>query len=275
MNEAEPNAGAGAGAMWALGDYPKVAADVLTDLGRQLVSAAGIEPGQRVLDVAAGSGNAAVQAALVGADVVASDLTPELFVAGRAVAAARDVSLKWVEADAEHLPFADGEFDVVMSCIGVMFAPDHHAAANELVRVCRPGGTIALLNWTPDGSIGDFFRVFAPYAPSPPPGFVSPVMWGNEAYVRELFGDRVSGLDVSPDTLPVDHFGSPEEFVEYYKAHFGPTIATYASVAGTERAAELDRDFLTYAIQTNRGEPDGPAIYGFDYAVIRATRSGQ
>jgi SAM-dependent methyltransferase len=275
MSEAESASKAGHRAMWALGDYPKVAADVLPGLGRRLAAAIGVRPGQRVLDVAAGSGNAAIEAAELGAVVVASDLTPELFEAGRRAAAARDVDVEWVEADAEHLPFADGEFDAVMSCIGVMFAPDHQAAADELVRVCRPGGTIALISWTPDGSIGEFFKVFGPYAPPPPPGFVAPVLWGSEAHVRELFGDRVSGLEVSLSTLTVDHFTEPAELVAYYKAHFGPTIAAYANVAGTDRAVDLDRDFLEYAVRTNRGEPGGPARYGFDYALVRATRSGQ
>jgi len=133
-------------AMWASGDYPALASELVLDLGAILVDACGIRTKQRVLDVAAGSGNAAIPAAMMGAKVIASDLTPELFDAGRHQAADRGVELEWMEADAESLPFGDNEFDVVMSCLGVMFAPHHQAGADELVRVCKPGGTIGLLS---------------------------------------------------------------------------------------------------------------------------------
>ena len=156
--------------IWALGDYPAVARDVVWDLGSALVSACDIAPGGRVLDVGAGTGNAAIRAAEAGAQVVASDLEPALVEAGRR--AANGAPIEWVVADAQALPFADGEFDAVLSCIGAMFAPDHRATAAELARVCRPGGTIGMLNWTPEGMVGGFFGVFAPYAPladGPPP----------------------------------------------------------------------------------------------------------
>src|SRR5829696_3771184 len=144
--------------MWASGDYPSMVETFLAPLGPRLVEACGIGPGMTVLDVAAGSGNASIPAAQRGARVTASDLTPELFDAGRARAEAERIELEWGEADAEQLPFEDGSFDVVMSSIGAMFAPHHHDVADELVRVCRPGGTIALLNWTPAGMIGALFR---------------------------------------------------------------------------------------------------------------------
>ena len=146
------------------------ASEVIAELGPVLVAASGIGRGDRVLDVAAGSGNAAVPAALTGAEVVASDLTPELFAAGREFAARRGVELTWEEGDAEALPYPDGEFDVVLSCVGVMFAPHHQQAADELVRVCRPGGTIGLISWTPTGFVGELFRTMKPYVPPPPPG---------------------------------------------------------------------------------------------------------
>jgi SAM-dependent methyltransferase len=259
--------------MWTLGDYPRVAREVLGPLGTELVAACGITRGQRVLDVAAGSGNASIPAAGTGADVIATDLVPDLLAVGQREAEARGVRLDWQEADAEALPFGDGEFDVVMSCIGVMFAPDHQQAADELLRVCRPGGTIGLLNWANPGSITDFLLVFAPYVPPPPPGTTPPVLWGKPDHVRELFGDRVDGLTVTAGQLPVDHFDTPAEFCAYYKAHFGPTATTFAGIAADpERTAALDRDFLAYATKFNQN-PDGPrARYGYDYLVMTARK---
>ncbi|HET6393470.1 MAG TPA: methyltransferase domain-containing protein, partial [Blastococcus sp.] len=172
--------------MWASGNYPKLAADLLPELGEVLVRATGVTRGDRVLDVAAGSGNVAITAARTGASVIASDLTPELFEDGRVRAAAEGVELEWREADAEALPFADGEFDVVLSAIGVMFAPHHQAAADELVRVCRPGGRIGIISWTPEGFIGQLFATMKPYAPPPPPGASPPPKWGSEEHVLGL-----------------------------------------------------------------------------------------
>ena len=157
-------------ALWASGDYPAVAAELISALGPPLVRACGVQSGQQVLDVAAGSGNAAIPAAEAGAIVIASDLTPELFDAGRKIAAGRGVELEWAEADAEAMPFVDNSFDVVMSCIGAMFAPHHQATADEMIRVARPGGTIGMINWTPEGFIGNLFKTMKPYAPPPPPG---------------------------------------------------------------------------------------------------------
>lgn len=157
-------------AMWALGDYPAVAEEVIPDLGQILVRAAGIGPGHRVLDVAAGAGNAAIEAARAGAHVVASDLTPDLLDAGRLRAAAVNARLDWRIADAEALPFGNDEFDLVISCVGVIFAPHHQVAAHELVRVCRPGGTIAVISWTPEGFIGQVLTTMRPYVAPLPPG---------------------------------------------------------------------------------------------------------
>ena len=144
--------------MWALGDYPRMARDFLPPLGERLADAADVVPGQRVLDVGAGTGNAAIAAARRGARVVASDLTPELFDDGRELARQRGVTLEWLQGDAEALPVSTGAFDAVISCIGAMFAPHHEATAAELLRACRPGGTVAMINWTPEGLIGDLFR---------------------------------------------------------------------------------------------------------------------
>src|SRR6478736_6293405 len=204
-------------ALWASGDYPAVAAELIPEFGPELVRACGVRAGDRVLDVAAGSGNAAIPAAEAGATVVASDLTPELFDAGRRIAAQRGVELEWAEADAEALPFADDGYDVVMSSVGVMFAPHHQAAADELIRVCRPGGTIGLINWTPQGFIGNLFKTMKPYAPPPPPGAAPPPLWRDEDQVSELFGDRVANLEMRRHEVTTDHSPSPLEFREYWK----------------------------------------------------------
>lgn len=254
--------------MWAWGDYPRLATEVVDPLGGRLVEAAGIGPGQRVLDVAAGSGNASRPAARAGADVVASDLTPELLAAGRRQAEAEGLSLAWEEADAEHLPFADGSFDVVMSCIGVMFAPHHRDSADELVRVCRPGGTIALLSWTPAGFIGQMFSTMKPFAPPPPPGAQPPPLWGDEQHVRELLGDRVSEVRAATGTLRVDRFAQPREMREFFKATYGPTIAVYRNIADDPgRVAVLDEALDDLAA---RHLVDG--AMDWEYLVLTATR---
>jgi ubiquinone/menaquinone biosynthesis C-methylase UbiE len=230
-------------AMWATGDYPKLARDLVAPLGPVLVEASHIGPGDRVLDVAAGTGNAAIPGAQTGASVVASDLTPELLHTGAAIAADRGLELEWREANAEALPFSDNEFDTVMSCIGVMFAPHHQQSADELVRVCRSGGTIAVLSWTPEGFIGQLFATMKPYLPAPPPGAQPPPLWGSENHVRELFGDRVTELDTQRRMVTVDFFSGGEQVRDYYKAYYGPTIAAYRNIAGDpDRVAALDRD---------------------------------
>jgi SAM-dependent methyltransferase len=227
--------------MWALGNYPSVATDLIAETGRDLVDACGITPGERVLDIAAGSGNASFRAAIAGAEVVASDLSPALLEAGQAEH--DDPRITWTEADAEALPFDDASFDVVISCVGVMFAPHHQVAADELLRVCRPGARIGLLNWTPEGFIGQMFATMKPYAPAPPPGVQPPPLWGSEDHVRELFGDGVEDVQATRRRLRVDRFASAGEFREFFKARYGPTIAVYkANAADPERTAALDRD---------------------------------
>jgi ubiquinone/menaquinone biosynthesis C-methylase UbiE len=227
--------------MWGLGNYPVVATDVIASLGPTLVEAAGIGPGQRVLDVAAGSGNVAIPAAQLGAEVTASDLSPELLAQGEAVAASLGVALQWEEADAENLPYADASFDAVVSCVGVMFAPHHQEAADELVRVVRPGGTVGLINWTPDGFVGQMFAVMKPFAPPPPPGASPPPLWGDEAHLTGLLGDRVEDLQLERRTLAVTEFASGAQFRDFFKANYGPTIVTYRAIADdAERVAALD-----------------------------------
>ncbi len=258
-------------AMWALGDYPTLADEVIPDLGAALVQACGIGPGDRVLDVAAGSGNAAIPAALAGADVTACDLTPELLAAGRARAGRRGAAVDWREGDAEALPFADGAFGTVLSCLGVMFAPHHEASSAELLRVCRPGGTIGLINWTPEGFIGQMFAAMKPYAPAPPPGAQPPPLWGREDHVRALLGDRVSGVTATRQTVTVTSFARPEEFRDYFKANYGPTIAAYRAIAGDAAlVAELDAALADLA--RRHGPGCGAAVMEWEYLLLTARK---
>ena len=258
-------------AMWALGDYPAVATQLIPELGRVLVAAAGVRREDRVLDVAAGTGNAAVPAALTGADVVASDLTPELFAAGREFAVREGVEVAWEEGDAEALPYADGAFDVVLSSVGVMFAPHHQQAADELVRVCRPGGRIGLLSWTPEGFIGELFRTMKPYAPAPPPGAQPPPLWGDEGHVRSLLGDRVSDVVARRQTVTVAGFETPEQWRDFWKSVYGPTIVAYRNIADDpERVAALDRDLAALAARYDRGT--GTTVLDWEYLLLTASR---
>jgi SAM-dependent methyltransferase len=257
-------------AMWALGDYPAVATEVIASLGGVLVGACGVGAGDEVLDVAAGSGNVAIPAARAGATVVASDLTPALLDAGRVAAEAEGLALAWEQGDAEHLPYEDARFDAVLSCVGVMFAPHHQAAADELVRVARPGGRLGVVSWTPQGFIGQMFATMKPYAPPPPPGAQPPPLWGDEDHVRALLGDRVEDLDVRRQSLTVDRFGSGEEFRDFFKATYGPTIAVYAALADEPgRAAELDAALAelgrTYGADGGRME--------WEYLLVTARRA--
>jgi ubiquinone/menaquinone biosynthesis C-methylase UbiE len=259
-------------AMWAAGDYPELVRDMLTELGPALVSASGVGAGERVLDVAAGTGNTSIPAALAGATVVASDLTPELFDAGRKAAADAGVQIEWRQADAEALPFADAEFDTVLSSIGVMFAPHHQVAADELVRVTRSGGTIGLLSWTPEGFIGQMFAVMKPYAPAPPPGAQPAPLWGNEEHVRGLLGDRVTEISASRATLRVDHFRTPADFRDYFKSHYGPTIVVYRSIADDpEKVAALDRALEEHAERNDIGT-DGDTVLEWEYLLLTCER---
>jgi ubiquinone/menaquinone biosynthesis C-methylase UbiE len=218
-------------AMWASGDYPTLASDLIWELGPRAVAAADVRPGERVLDVAAASGNAAIPAALRGAMVVATDLAPELFDAGRRLATEAGAELEWREADAEALPFADDAFDAVLSTVGVMFAPHHQVAADELVRVTKPGGRLALINWTPQGFIGRMFATMKPFAAPLPEGAQPAPLWGDEQHVRDLFGDRVTEVTAERQTVEIDLFDTGEEFRDYFKHHYGPTIAVYNRIA--------------------------------------------
>ena len=258
--------------MWALGDYPAVATEIIPALGPVLVQASGIGAGTRVLDVAAGSGNVAIPAAKAGAQVIASDLTPELLEEGERQAEAQGVSVEWRTADAEALPFAENTFDAVLSCVGVMFAPHHQASADELVRVCRAGGTIGLVSWTPEGFIGQLFATMKPYVAPPPTGAQPPPLWGKEEHVTSLLGDRVDDVKAEKRLLRVEAFAEPADFREFFKRTYGPTIAAYRGIADDpERTAQLDADLLALAERYDQGT-DGAAVLEWEYLLYTATK---
>ncbi len=226
-------------AMWAAGHYARVADEIIPVLGDRVVAALDITPGDRVLDVAAGNGNASAPAARAGAHVVASDLTPELLDTGRTQHP--DLDIEWAVADAEALPWPDASYDVVLSTVGVMFAPHHRAAADELVRVLRPGGRLGLVSWTPEGFIGRVFATMKPFVPPPPPGVQPPPLWGDEGHVRDLLGDRVEQLDFRRAHVDVDAFGGPTDFRTYFRENYGPTLMAYRGLADQpDRIAALD-----------------------------------
>ena len=258
--------------MWANGDYPRMVDTFLLPLGPRLVDAAGIGPGMTVLDVAAGTGNASIPAAQRGARVTASDLTPELLEAGSRRPEAADLEIEWAEADAEHLPFESETFDVVMSSIGVVFAPHHQEAADELVRVCRPGGTIALLCWTPEGMLGDLFRTMKPFSAPPPPGAQPPPLWGSETHLTELFGDRVDFHTIERDNLEITAFPQAREYGTHFKAYYGPTIAARANAASEGRDADFDEALDAFCDTWNKGTADS-ARFEKEYLLAVGTRA--
>jgi SAM-dependent methyltransferase len=258
-------------AMWSSGDYPLMVDTFLVPIGERLVDAAGIDRGTRVLDVASGTGNAALPAARMGADVTASDLTPALLEAGHARAKAEGLELQWVEADAENLPFESESYDVVMSAIGVMFAPHHQEAADELVRVTRPGGRIALLSWTPEGMLGALFRLMKPFAPPPPPGAQPPPLWGSEEHLRGLLGDRVTLDTVERGVLEITAFPQARAYGEHFKSYYGPTIAARANADREGRAQEFDDALDAFCDEWNRGTQDA-ARFEKEYLIAVGTK---
>lgn len=254
--------------MWAAGHYDRVAREVVPMLGERLVDHLGVAAGERALDIAAGTGNAAVPAARTGASVVASDLTPELLEAGRA--AHPDADIDWQVADAEALPWPDASYDVVMSTVGVMFAPHHQAAADELLRVLRPGGRVGILSWTPEGFVGRLFATMRDFVPPPPAGVQPPPLWGTEDHVRELFGDRVDDLTFTRDHAEVDLFTEPGSFRSYFRDNYGPTLVAYRGLADQpDRVAELDAALDALAAEAD----EGAGRMRWEYVVVSGRRS--
>ncbi len=216
---------ANARAAWAAGDYPAIAQRQLWPVGERIVRHVGVRPGEDVLDVACGTGNATLRAAAAGAKAVGLDLTPRLLEVGRALASEAGVTIDWKEGDAEDLPFADGSFDVVLSVFGCMFAPRHAVVAREISRVLRRGGRFGICAWTPEGAVGRFFRAMGAYMPPPPPEFSTPPLaWGTEDHVRQLFAGTGVKVELRRETVDFPPLESIEAEVEFATTKFGPLL---------------------------------------------------
>jgi len=253
---------------WASGDFAVVASRIVL-VAEQLCDTADLRAGWRVLDVATGSGNAAIAAARLGCAAVGVDYVPALLERGRRRAKAEGLDVELLEGDAEALPFPDASFDAVTSVFGCMFAPDHARAAAELLRVCRPGGTIALASWTPDSFVGELFRTVAAHV-LPPPGLVSPMMWGTEPHLRELFGDRLAWLEVAERTFTF-RFRSAEELVDFFRTWYGPTVKAFAALDAAARDA-LERDLVELGRRFDRLRGDAVAIPATYTEAVAVTR---
>jgi SAM-dependent methyltransferase len=254
---------------WASGDYSVIAGRIVL-VSELLADAADLHAGWRVLDVATGTGNAAIAAARLGCDAVGIDYVPELLEQGRRRADAEGLEVELLEGDAEELPFADGSFNAVTSVFGSMFAPDHQKTADELLRVTVPGGTIALASWTPTGFIGDLFRTVAAHVP-PPAGVQSPMLWGTKAHLGALFGNRISSLGVTERTFTF-RFDSPEEFVDFFRRWYGPTLKAFAALE-PDTQDELHDDLVALAKRWDRlGTGDAIAIPSTYAEAIAVTR---
>ncbi|MBA2448668.1 MAG: class I SAM-dependent methyltransferase [Chloroflexi bacterium] len=257
---------------WASGDYGTIATTLVL-IAEQLCETVDLHAGERVLDVAAGSGNAALAAARRSCDVWATDYVPQLLERARERAAAERLTITFREADAEALPFPDGSFDAILSTLGVMFAPNQERVAGELLRVCRPGGKIGLANWTPEGFVGEMFRVIGRHVP-PPAGVKPPPLWGTEPRLRELFGDAVSSLQVVRRHHPF-RYRSPQHWLEAFRTFYGPMLKAFEGLdpSGQERLAS---DLLELAQRFNQSGDEtlvAPGEY-LDVVAIKNRAAG-
>lgn len=252
-------------ATWASGDYHMIGTQILI-VSEMLIEALDVHSTERVLDVATGSGNAALAAARRGCSVVGVDYVPALLARARRRAEAEGLVAEFVEGDAEALPFKEGSFDVVSSVFGSMFAPNQEQAASELARVCRPGGRVGIVAHTPDGFIGNLFKTNAKHVP-PPAGLRSPIQWGTEERLRELFGDSIAELRVEKSHY-VFRDRSPQHFVEYWRRYYGPTLKAFEAVGEAGRAA-FEADLLDLIARFNTAD-DGTMVVPSEYlkAVI-------
>ena len=252
---------------WSSGDYA-VIGTTLQIVGEELCEALDVRSGQKVLDIAAGNGNASLAAARRWCDVVATDYVPALLERARERANAERLDIEFREADAEALPFPDGTFDVVMSTFGVMFTPDQERAAAEMLRVCKPGGKIGLANWTPAGFIGQIFKTIGKHVP-PAAGAKSPALWGTPARIAELFEPHATPL-ASQQRSFVFRYRSPEHWLEVFKTFYGPVLKTFAALQPGAQAA-LQRDVMAVIDQFNRSG-DGSMVVPSEYLEIVITR---
>jgi SAM-dependent methyltransferase len=252
---------------WSSGDYGKVGVTLLI-MAEQLVEAADLQPGHKVLDVASGNGNAALAAARRFGEVTAADYVPVLLEEGRQRAEAEDLPIDFVEGDAEDLPFEDASFDVALSTLGVMFAPDQDKAAGELLRVVKPGGTIGMVNWAPDSYIGELFKTIGKYVP-PPPGVKPPFRWGTEEGLDELLGGGIGSLQTRRRTM-VWRFPSARHHVEFMREYYGPLNKAFEAL-DEEGQNGLEQDLISLAERYNHSE-EGTAVLHCDYLEVVATR---
>jgi SAM-dependent methyltransferase len=257
-------------ATWASGDFSVVAARIVLQ-AELLCEAVHLQANWRVLDVATGSGNAAIAAARRGCRVVGLDYVPALLEAGRIRAKAERLEVEFVEGDAENLPFPNASFDAVLSIYGAMFAPNHRKTAEELLRVCRTGGVIGLASWTPQGFIGEMFRLFSKYV-LPAAGLAPPIRWGDEDYLIEIFGSGI-GLMTNHVRTAVLRFASAKDNVDFFRTYYGPTLRTFAALPAAERQS-LEREMieLNHRFDLNGGQ-GGPIAISADYletVIVRA-----
>jgi ubiquinone/menaquinone biosynthesis C-methylase UbiE len=246
---------------WSSGDFSVVASRIVL-VSEQLAESADLRAGSQVLDVACGNGNATLAAARSGAKVVGVDYVPALLEDGRARAVAEGLDVEFRLGDAEELPVDDASVDAVLSVFGTMFAPDHQKTADEVVRVTRPGGTVALASWTPNGFIGQMFKVITSYVPGPA-GVQSPLLWGTETHLTDLFGEAVAAI-ASEERNCVWRFTSAEEFVRFFRRWYGPTLKAFDSLDDDGKAA-LAADLADLASDHDRNRDGGalaiPAAY--------------
>ncbi|MSO41727.1 MAG: class I SAM-dependent methyltransferase [Solirubrobacterales bacterium] len=242
----------------------------LAIVGENLAETVNVVPGERVLDVACGSGTATIPAARRLAEAVGVDFVPALLERGRERAAAERLEIEFIEGDAEQLPFEDESFDLVLSEFGAMFAPDHQRTADELLRVCRPGGRIGMANWTPTGLTGQTFMTVASRMP-PPPGVMPPPLWGTEDHLRTLFGDRVSELDAETRQFRFRHF-SPESWFDFFRRYFGPIKAAMDNLPPEEGEA-LKADLIEL-MRSNNVAGDRAMMVDSDYLEVVAVKAG-
>lgn len=252
-------------ATWAAGDYAAVAEHIDDAPPRDLLARMDVRPGLAVLDVATGTGNVAIPAATLGANVVGLDLVPELLEIARARAARHGVVVDWIAGDAEELPFEDGTFDRVLSVFGVQFAPRHEIVAHELAGVCRPGGLIGLVNWTPEGLIGELFKIMGRYLPAPPEFASPPPLWGNESHVRGLFAGTAVELEFSRGHNPW-RFPSADAWVAFMETAYGPTLKARERLTGEDRWEDCRREIVALAERHNDAT-DGSLLMHAEYLV--------